>query len=299
MTTTRGKWLRSALAGLSIAAAQAGASSAWAQGFGPDPFQPYNSQYEPYTRPVGPASPAAGQSAGMNGRSGGRGDNQFQAYLNELSGAGRARDEKYGIGMPYYRAAVDPRFDVDGRREYRPNRKADRTFEQTQELITQKYLAYFAERDPKKRAELLRDFNQTRGRVARALSTRGEDASRILDKATQIDADRRSRPTTLGRDDDLTGTERSTPRSNAAERSGSSPLRSGSAASRLGSIPPAPPLPPGAAGRTRRTPSEVLNRAQRGAGYNDLAPVPGARPTTERPARSRSTRPATAPSDDE
>jgi len=299
MTTTRGKWLRSLLAGLSIAAAQAGAPSAWAQGFGPDPFHPYNSQYEAYARPVGPASPGAGQGVGLNTRYGGRGDNQFQAYLNELAGAGRARTEKYGIGVPYYRSAVDSRFDVDGKREYRPNFKADQTFEQTQELITQKYLAYFAERDPKKRAELLRDYNQTHARVARALSARGENPSRVLDRATRLDTDRRSGPTTLGRDDDPRGNGRSETRSIAPGRPGSSPARAGSAASRSGSIPPAPPLPPGAAARTRRTPAEVLNRAQRGTGYSDLAPVPGARPATERPARSRSTQPATSPSDDE
>jgi len=297
MTSTRGNWLRSLLAGLSIAAAQAGASTAWAQGFGPDPFQPYNSQFEPYTRPIGPAGAGAGQG-GMNGRSGGRGDNQFQAYLDELQGVGRARTEKYGIGMPYYRSAVDSRFDVEGRREYRPNRRADRAYEQTQELITQKYLAYFAERDPKKRAELLRDYNQTHGRVARALSIRREDPSRILDRATQLEADRRSRAATLGRDDDLRGSGDSTPRSIPAGRSGSSPARAGSAASRSGSIPPAPPLPPGAAGRTRRTPTDVLNRAQRGTLYNDLVPSREARPATERTARPRSTPPATAPRDE-
>ncbi len=43
-----------------------GTTTVWAQGFGPDPFRPYNSQYEPYVRAIGPASPAAGQSGLMN-----------------------------------------------------------------------------------------------------------------------------------------------------------------------------------------------------------------------------------------
>ncbi|MFI5454969.1 MAG: hypothetical protein ACHRXM_05910 [Isosphaerales bacterium] len=262
MISTRGNWLRSLLAGLSIMAAQAGAPFASAQGFGPDPFQPYNSQFEAYTRPIGPAGPGAGQG-GMNARSGGRRDNEFQTYLNELAGTARAGAEKYGIGMPYYRSTVDSRFDTDGKREYRPNRKADSTYEQTQELITQKYFAYFAERDPARRAALIRDYNQTRRRVSHALSSRRENPTSILDAATEPVTDRRMRRTTPGRADDLSGRADSTPRP-----SHSAPVRprsSDAVGSRSGSIPPPPPLPPSAAARssrTRRTPAEVLNRAQ-------------------------------------
>ena len=84
MTSTRGNWLRSLLAGLSIAAAQTGASTVSAQGFGPDPFKPYNSQFDAYTYPTGP-----GQAAGLNARFGNGGANQFQNYLNELTSGGR------------------------------------------------------------------------------------------------------------------------------------------------------------------------------------------------------------------
>jgi hypothetical protein len=290
MNSTRGKWLRSLLAGLRIAAAQGGASTAWAQGFGPDPFQPYNSQFEPFTYPTAPSSPGMGQSAGMNVRSGVRGANDWEAYQNQLAGAGRAGAERYGIGMPYYRSTVDSRFDKDGKREYRPNRRADQSYERTQEVITQKYLAYFAERDPTKRAALVRDYNQTSRRVSRALSTRGNDPSRILDAATQLDSDQRSMPSTIGRDDDLRGSGISTPRSSGADRSGA-------AGSRSRSIPPAPPLPPGAAARPRRTPTEVLNRAQRSSGSDSLVPGTRAGSATERRARPGSTPPAPPPSE--
>ena len=87
MTTTRGEWIRFLLAGLSIAAAPFGLSTARAQGFGPDPFRPYNSQYEPYVRPLSDPGLAAGAAASARG---GRGDNQFQDYLNQLDGADRA-----------------------------------------------------------------------------------------------------------------------------------------------------------------------------------------------------------------
>jgi len=204
----------------------------------------------------------------MNGRSGVRGANEFQTYLNELAGAGRAGAERYGIGMPYYRSSVDSRFDTEGKREYRPNRKADAAYEQTQELIAQKYFAYFAERDPARRAALIRDYNQTRRRVSRALSSRRENPASILDAATRLEPDRRSTRPSLGRADDLRGSADSTPRPTQSERSRSSQARarpSDSVGSRSGSIPPPPPLPPNAAtrtGRTRRTPAEVLNRAQ-------------------------------------
>ena len=88
MTSTRGNWLRSLLAGLGIVGAAAAAPTVWAQGFGPDPFRPYNSQYDAYTYPMGPATPDAGGAAIP--RSGVRSANQFQEYLNEIQGVGRA-----------------------------------------------------------------------------------------------------------------------------------------------------------------------------------------------------------------
>jgi hypothetical protein len=178
MVSSRNRWLRSLLAGLGILAAPVGASTVWAQPI--DPFRPFNSQYDAYRYPIGPATPEGGQSAPM-ALSGVRGANQYQNYLNELQGAGGAGVEHNGIGMPYFRSAVDPRFDRDGSREYRPNRKTDETFERTQALITEKYFAYFTEKDPKKRAELLRNFNRARSQVTRALSARGAKSERLLD----------------------------------------------------------------------------------------------------------------------
>jgi hypothetical protein len=161
--------------------------------------------------------------------------------------------------MPYYRSAVDPSFDTKGTRDYRPNYNADRSFDESQELITRKYLAYFTEKDPKKRAELLRDYNQTRNRVSRAMSGRREDASHLLDAPSGPGADRR-RPSTAARDDQ--GLNRDKPRSASRfSASGEAGRRPAS-----GAIPPAPVLPGmGTSGRTtpRRTPREVLDRSRR------------------------------------
>ena len=186
-------------------------------------------------------------------RMGNRGANQYQGYLDELSGSDRQGTERYGIGMPYYRSSVDPTFDPKGNREYRPNSKADRTYEQTQEVITRKYLAYFTEKDPKKRAELLKDYNRTRSNVSRAMSGRREDPTRALEAATADDfAERqialsgppgrcRVRPRRMRE-----------PRSSAARRSTRALVhRCGHAATSTGLIPPPPPLLPGSS--TRRT----------------------------------------------
>ena len=175
---------------------------------------------------------------------GNRGANQYQGYLDELAGASRQGSERYGIGMPYYRSAVDPSFDPKGKREYRPNRKADRTYEQTQEVITRKYLAYFAEKDPKRRAELLRDYNRMRSNVSRAMSGRREDPTRALEAATADDFGERRSSAPARRADALPATEDGKPRSSSARRSIRALPADASTRGGTGSIPPPPPLSP-------------------------------------------------------
>ena len=293
MTSTRGSWVRTLLAGLGVLVAPAGASTVWAQGFGPDPFRPYNAQYDPYTYPMGAAAPEAG---GAVPGAGIRGANQYQAYLEHLMGAEREANEKYGIGLPYYRAAIDPRFDPQGKREYRPNRTADKSFEQTQELVTQKYFAYFTEKDPKRRAMLLRDYNLMRQKVSRALSTRREDPTRILDAAirTGLAAKRTAAADRLDEADAAIDTK---PRSSSTDRSDFPSLRARpSDTTRAGSsrsIPPPPPLFPREFNRgasARRSPTEVLNRARRL--NSGTAPATGARSPSVTAPRSTTDAPA-------
>lgn len=300
MVSSRNRWLRSLLTGLGILAAPVGASTVWAQSI--DPFRPLNNQYDAYTYPTGPAAPEAGQALPLSGI---RGANQYQNYLSELQGAGREGAERYGIGMPYYRSAIDPRFDPKGNREYRPNSRTDRTFEQTQALITEKYFAYFSEKDPKKRAELLRDYNRIRSRVTRALSTRRENADRF-DALTRDDLDSRPSVATARRQEALRKPAESKLRASSA---GVPPLKPNS--DRAGdslspSIPPAPALFPSLgtrSGRPRRSPSDILNRSLR-LNMDDDAAAPGSptrtpgrsAPRTVRPTPS-STTPLVPPSD--
>jgi hypothetical protein len=286
MTSTRGNWLRSLLAGLGILVTPFGTSNLWAQGYGADPFKPYNSQYTPYTYPTGPATPEAGQSAPA--QSGVRGANQYQDYLNELQGAGRQGNERYGIGLPYYRSAVDPNFDPGGKRQYRPNADVDRSYEQTQELVTRKYLAYFSEKDPRKRAALLKDYNQTRGKVSRKLAARRDSLPSMFDTAPALSSE--SRRSAAGADSRT----RSSSTADGTRESAAGSARRGDSSS----IPPPPPLFSSGAGRTssaRRSPSEVLNRSRRL--NDDIDAIPrapgGTRSTTRRPPPS-----VTPPSED-
>jgi hypothetical protein len=159
MTSRRGIRLGCWLWTASLLMVPAVATTARAQGgYGADPFRPYNSQYDPYVYPMGPATPGAGQGGPIMPRSGLMGANRFQEYLDGLTGTERAGPDRSGIGVPYYRSAVDPAYVRALGREYRPNQEADRRFEQSQELLTEKYVAYFTERDPKQRAMLLKQY---------------------------------------------------------------------------------------------------------------------------------------------
>ena len=110
---------------------------------GPDPFRPYNRQYDPYTYPMGPPGAEAGQFVGGMPRSGIRGANQYQNYLDDLQGSSRSGVERYGIGMPYYRSSIDSSYDPNGTREYRPNQKVDQSYDESQELGHAEVLGLF------------------------------------------------------------------------------------------------------------------------------------------------------------
>jgi hypothetical protein len=245
------------VASLCLLAAAASGQGVWAQGMGPDPFRPYNNQYDAFTYPLGPSGSEAAQAAAMM-RSGLRGANQFQNYLSEMQGLGRAGSERYGQGLPYYRSVVDPRFEERLGREYRPNGDAAGTFEQTQQKLTSKYLAYFAERDPKKRAQLLRDYQTARRQTSRALAVRRENPRRIAESAARALADDRTSV------EDRAGEMRkSTTRSSTAPRS-----RTPEATGRRPSQSDAPPPPrrssrAGSSSGSLRTPSDILDRARR------------------------------------
>lgn len=162
-------------------------------GFGPDPFWPYNNQYTPYVTPMGPADPAAGGQAGdAYARDGLRGANRFQEYLDDVQGGGPGRNlsDRSNIGMPYFRSAVDPTYAAgrSGLRQYQANSRSNETFEDNQRRVSDVYFRYYTERDPAKRAELLRQYRSARREAAVTISGRGRSPSQILDASTRMEA---------------------------------------------------------------------------------------------------------------
>jgi hypothetical protein len=205
---------------------------------------------------LGPSAADAAQSAAMM-RSGLRGANQFQNYLAEIQGLDRSGVEKYGQGLPYYRSAIDPRLDPDGKRDYRPNRRVDEPFEKTQTRLTAKYLAYFTETDPKKRAQLLREYQTFRRETARAMPLRRESPSRFKESAARDALGDGDRPSPRDREREPGAT-----RSRAGSRTRLTEPVDGTS-SRTAPPPPRRPTRSGTSSGTEKTPSDILDRARR------------------------------------
>jgi hypothetical protein len=155
-------------------------------GFGPDPFRPYNSMYDPFVYPVAPGPTDFGYNRG--GVNGIRGANQFENYLNSLqsanlgTGAGASgAGLRGGIGTPYFHA--NRAYDQQYNRVYQPNKEADARFESDQRKVTSLYFEFLREKDPKKRAELFREYTRARRRASLELATPRATATRAGSRA--------------------------------------------------------------------------------------------------------------------
>jgi hypothetical protein len=234
---------------------------AQAQGFGPDPFRPYNSQFVPFVYPVAPGPFDAGQNQGLPGVNGIRGANQFNRYLDELQGIGRRAPGRF---QPYYQA--NRIYDQEFGRSYRPNREADAQFETDQQRITNLYFRYLREKDPKKRAELFRQYNEARGQMGRELAGSSRSARRGGTTAAREEAP----PPTRGPGGRASARARRTaPPPNPA------PPRTSPTTPGPGAFPTAPPPLDDDDATDRRpppTPAEVLDRATRDTGETGLEP---------------------------
>ena len=227
MTSTRGPWIGYILAGLSIAAAPIGFPAVRAQGYSPDPYKPFNSQFQQYVYPTNPA--LTGQAGAGPFR---RNDNQYQQWLTEQEGAERASSQRYGIGVQYWKLRSNAALDKLARLDRRNGRRID----DSAAAISRKYLAYFSENDPSKRAILMREFVPLARRDEReeAETEKGAGANVARRSGTRVPSDV-LRDATKSADE---GTGRS--------------------------IPPAPPISrfSGGSGRTQRLPSDVLDRSR-------------------------------------
>jgi hypothetical protein len=193
-----------------------------------------------------------------------RGANQFENYLQSLqTSAAGARSGNAGVGVPHFQA--NRAYDREFGRIYQPNNsKANQEFEANQASVNQLYFDYLREKDPKKRAEIFRNYNRARSRADRELaSPRGVLSTQPGTRATTRREGRASssEDTKGVRERDLLAAP--PPATSNTPRSRARPARSGEESS-LG--PPPSPLGSsrtsiGSAGGA--TPSQVLDRAAR------------------------------------
>ncbi len=143
----------------------------------PDPYNivgEYNRQYEPFM--YANASDLPGTLPGQDrfdSRSGLRNANRYQSFLedeedSEILGRSGMTGRNSGPGIPYYRA--NRQYDHTFQREYRPNSLADRSYYSNQQQLNEKYFEAIKESDPRKRTQLLREYNAENLRTARGLS---------------------------------------------------------------------------------------------------------------------------------
>ncbi|MDR3623249.1 MAG: hypothetical protein P4L85_28100 [Paludisphaera borealis] len=226
--------------------------SVFAQGFGPDPFRPFNSQYDSYVYPIAPGPLDGVGNPSIN--RGVRGANQFESYLNGIGSA--------NVGTRYdqlYRSQIS-----EHRRAFRPSHDADVKFEDQQASITNLYFDYLRAKDPRKRAAALKKYNQARDQASRDLSSAGRSGSgRKAQKPKRAAAGAEGDKPQATDDEPLDGETADSP-----DRIITPPRRSaGSAAAttspRRRSTTPAPPPIPGLSGTGSRgrKPSEILDRA--------------------------------------
>ena len=250
------------------------------QGFGPDPFRPYNSQYDPFVYPIAPGPLDYGPNYRPQG--GIRGANQFESFLNSLQGGqGGARGTLGGPGTPYFRA--NRAYDREYGRIYQPNKEADASFQSNQDIVNDLYFKYLRERDPKRRAELFRDYNRARSRADRELNAAGGLSPRTGARSARAGSDARSARTTGGSSG---GDDRNPP---STPQPASSPARSSSASARraAGTQRDEPPSPLSHSNvldtpSRSQTPSQILDRATR-AERMRLGPRPRVAPPTSAP----------------
>jgi hypothetical protein len=152
------------LLGFVVAATLATGSEAVAQ-LSPDPYNPWNSQYDAYVYPSIPGGTGVypGQAA-YEVPNGNRGANRFSAEVIEPYDRA-SRDEggprvplRRGVGVPYTRAFRE--YDQLYGRVYTPNAEADETYNKARQAREQAYSEWRAEKDPKARAERRAEYNR-------------------------------------------------------------------------------------------------------------------------------------------
>ncbi|MDR3639416.1 MAG: hypothetical protein P4L84_36785 [Isosphaeraceae bacterium] len=184
-----------------------------------DPYKPYNAQYEQYIYPSYPTEGGVAPNQSLL-EGGGGGAHAYQRFMEEEDEMDRAASNssvspgRRGVGVPYYRAYRD--YDKAYSRVYTPNKKADEAYLASRQTRDDLYSQYLKETDPKKKASLLKEYQEYNQRAMRELNETRTPSSRR--STARADATATPRPP-------IPGTERSRNSRDAAtsrERSRSS-----------------------------------------------------------------------------
>jgi len=130
--------------------------------FSPDPYKPWNSEYESYIYPRYPGPDGIYPNQGvLSMPSGARSANRYQNFLDELEGDTNEPGRPYvsprrSIGVPYTRAFRQ--YDQTYGRVYTPNREADREYNASRQARDELYSELRATKDPAQRSRLRKEY---------------------------------------------------------------------------------------------------------------------------------------------
>lgn len=185
------------LFGSAFCVAVASTSNAIAQ-LSPDPYNPWNSQYESYVYPSIPGGTGVypGQAA-YEMPSGNRSANRFSRDVLEdfdrpsLDERGGRVPLRRGVGIPYTRAYRE--YDEMYKRVYTPNANVDDDYNSMRQQRDKAYQALRASKDPKERSDLRRTFDLYNRKTLREQLLGGRAGRAERTGAGQSRVDARSR----------------------------------------------------------------------------------------------------------
>lgn len=147
--------------------------SVFAQGNAFDPFGNATNPYQPFVYPSAPSNfalPGAARNEMDAERGVGSRYNQFDRAMNpdRFSDDSNAARRGNGIGIPYTQAYRQ--LDRAAGRLDSPNERVDKSYYEGQQERYQRYLEAMREKDPKKRAQLLKEVNSQIAKAGRDTS---------------------------------------------------------------------------------------------------------------------------------
>ncbi len=162
----------------------AGYSNARGQ-LSPDPYKPFNSQYEQYVFPSYPTGDGVSPNQSLlDARPSYRSANQYRSFLDEMDEAANgpvgssSSTIRRGIGTPYYQAHRD--YNRSHGRVYTPNGTADQDYLANRQARDDAWSDYqrFKGRDPKAAAKALKEYELYNEKTRRDLSANRTEPAR-------------------------------------------------------------------------------------------------------------------------